>query len=67
LFKRKNFQIDSHRSDLSKGHVLMRLSIMMMLIRNTSLGHSAGLMLSVEKIKEDFMGLKNLAKVTMLE
>jgi len=47
--------------------VLMRLSIMMMLIRNTSLGHSAGLMLSVEKIKEDFMGLKNLAKVTMLE
>jgi len=54
-------------SDLSKGPVLMRQSIMMMLIRKTSLGHSVGLTLSVEKIKEDFMALENLAKVTLLE
>jgi len=39
----------------------------MMLIRKTSLEHSAGLTLSVEKIKEDFIGLENLAKVTLLE
>jgi len=39
----------------------------MMLIRKTSLGHNAGLMLSVEKIKEDFMALKNLGKVSLLE
>jgi len=41
--------------------------MMMMLIRKTSLGHNAGLMLSVEKIKEDFMALKNLGKVSLLE
>ncbi|QCE03417.1 hypothetical protein DEO72_LG8g1441 [Vigna unguiculata] len=64
---RKNFQLDSHMSDLSKGPVLMCQSIMMMLIRKTSLGHSVGLTLSVEKIKEDFMALENLAKVTLLE
>jgi len=40
---------------------------MMMLIRKTSLGHSVGLTLSAEKIKEDFMALKNLTKVTPLE
>jgi len=40
---------------------------MMMLIRNTSLRHSAGLMLSAEKIKEDFMALENLTKVSLLE
>jgi len=39
----------------------------MMLIRMTSLGHNAGLTLSVKEIKEDFMGLENLAKVTLLE
>jgi len=39
----------------------------MILIRKTSLGHNAGLMLSVEKIKEDFMALENLAKVSLLE
>jgi len=38
-----------------------------MLIRKTSLGHNVGLTLSAEKIKEDFMALENLAKVTMLE
>jgi len=47
--------------------MLMRQSIMMMLIRNTSLRHSAGLMLSAEKIKEDFMALENLTKVSLLE
>jgi len=45
----------------------MRQSIMMMLIRKTSLGHSAGLMLSVEKIKEDFMVPENLEKVSLVE
>jgi len=40
---------------------------MMMLIRKTSLGHSAGLMLSVEKIKEDFMVPENLEKVSLVE
>jgi len=37
------------------------------MMRKTSLGHSVGLMLSAEKIKEDFMALENLAKVTLLE
>jgi len=44
--------------------VLRRQSIMM---RKMSLGHSVGLTLSAEKIKEDFMALENLAKVTLLE
>jgi len=39
----------------------------MMLIRKTSLGHSAGLMLSAKKIKKDYMALENLAKVSLLE
>jgi len=39
----------------------------MMLIRKTSLGHSSRLMLLAEKIKEDFMALENLTKVTLLE
>ena len=47
--------------------MLMRQSMMMMLIRKTSLGHSAGLMLSAKKIKEDFMALENLEKVSLLE
>jgi len=45
----------------------MRQTILMMLIRKTSLRHNAVLMLLVEKIKEDFMGLENLVKVTLLE
>jgi len=46
--------------------VLMRhKSIMMMLNKKTSLRHSVGLMLLVAKIKEDFMGLENLAKITV--
>jgi len=40
---------------------------MMMLSRKTSLGHNVGLMSSMEKIKEDFMELENLTKVTLLE
>jgi len=39
----------------------------MMLIRKTSLGHNVRLKLSVSKIKEDFIGLENLEKVTLLE
>jgi len=47
--------------------MLMCQSIMMMLIRKTSLGHSAGLTLSAKKIKKYFIALENLAKVTLLE